>query len=536
MIGQELTVENLSISFEGKQVVKDLSFQIKPGSIVAMVGESGSGKSVTARSLVGLAGERAQITARSLKLGDQDILGLDEKGWSLIRGQKIGFVLQDALTSLDPLRTVGQEIEESLTAHRQWRGWRNRLARRKRVLQLLENSAISEPETRVQQRADELSGGLRQRALIASAIALNPGIVIADEPTTALDASAVSRVLSLFRGLRDAGHGILLISHDIAVVSQVADTLIVVKDGRMIEQGKAARILQSPAQDYTRVLLNSIPGQQYKPQRVTVSQKEDVPPLLVVKDIVKHYPGSQGSSRLAVDHVSFTLRRGQTLGILGESGSGKTTTAKIVTGFLKPDAGNVWFDEKMWNGIREGTHQSVKERERRPYRRGIGIVYQDPLGSFDPRWTVWRIIADALEASGVPYQEFPDRITSLLELVRLPSDVSRRLPLSLSGGQRQRIAIARAIAGNPKLIVCDEPVSALDVSVQAQILELLKELQDRLQISYLFISHDLGVIKEMSDEVVVMYKSKIVDCGEVRDVFQNPRHEFTQNLLKNLTH
>ncbi|QEH96891.1 ATP-binding cassette domain-containing protein [Gluconobacter thailandicus] len=536
MTGQELTVQNLSISFGGKQVVHDLSFQIRPGKILAMVGESGSGKSVTARSLVGLAGERAHITAESLKLGDRDLLKLDEKGWGTIRGQEIGFVLQDALTSLDPLRSIGQEIEESLTAHGQFRGWRNRLARRKRILELLENSAVSEPETRLQQRADELSGGLRQRALIASAIARNPGIVIADEPTTALDASAVSRVLTLLRDLRNAGHGILLISHDIEAVSQVADALIVIKDGRIIEQGDTVQILQAPTQVYTRVLLNSIPGQWHKPQCSKIPQTKDVPPLLVVKDIVKFYPNTKGTSRLAVDHVSFTLQRGRTLGILGESGSGKTTTARIVTGFLEPDEGSVWFDGKIWSGVCANTNRSVGERERRPYRPEMGIVYQDPFSSFDPRWTVQRILADALEASDVPHKELSDRITSLLELVRLTPDVSRCFPLHLSGGQRQRIAIARAIAGNPKLIVCDEPVSALDVSVQAQILELLKELQERLQVSYLFISHDLGVIKEISDDVVVMYDNKIVECGKTNHVFKNPSHEFTKELFRGITY
>lgn len=532
MIGQELTVEKLSISFEGKQVVHDLSFQIKPGTILAMVGESGSGKSVTARSLVGLAGDQAQITAQSLRLGDLDLLGLGEEGWSELRGKEIGFVLQDALTSLDPLRTIGQEIEESLAVHGQLRGWRHRRARRERVLELLRNSAVSDPETRLQERANELSGGLRQRALIASAIALNPGIIIVDEPTTALDASTVSHVLKLFRDLRDAGHGILLISHDIEAVSQVADTIIVVKEGRLIEQGEAAQILKNPTQEYTRLLLSSIPGQQHKPQRPSVQQTEDDPPLLVVKDILKDYPKSQGSSRTAVDHVSFTLRRGETLGILGESGSGKTTTARIVTGFLAPDAGSVWFNGKVWNGICADTHRSVDERERRPHRHEMGIVYQDPLSSFDPRWTVQHILADALEANNIPQMEFPERITALLALVRLTPDISRRRPLQLSGGQRQRIAIARAIAGKPKLIVCDEPVSALDVSVQAQVLELLKELQERLKIAYLFISHDLGVIKEMSDNVIIMQDGKIVDHGETNHIFKNPSHEFTKSLLR----
>ncbi|MBS0994096.1 ABC transporter ATP-binding protein [Gluconobacter cerinus] len=531
MTGQDLTVEKLSISFGGKQVVHDLSFQITPGKILAMVGESGSGKSVTARSLVGLAGDRAQVTAASLRLGDDELLPLDDTGWGVIRGQKIGFVLQDALTSLDPLRTVGQEIEESLTADGKWRGLRNRASRRKQVLQLLKSTSVPEPEIRALQRADKLSGGLRQRALIASAIALNPGIVIADEPTTALDASAVSRVLGLFRDLKNAGHGILLISHDIETVSQVADSIIVVKNGEMIEQGETKQILRHPSQDYTRLLLSSVPKQNRKSPEPSTLQAKDESPLLVVNDIVKSYPNTTGASRLAVDHVSFTLRRGKTLGILGESGSGKTTTARIVAGFLEPDGGNVWFDGRLWSGVQAKTNRSVEEHERRPFRHEMGIVYQDPLSSFDPRWTVQRILADALKASAIPRAEHNDRIAALLTLVRLTPDISRRFPLQLSGGQRQRIAIARAIAGNPKMIVCDEPVSALDVSVQAQVLELLTELQERLNISYLFISHDLGVIRQVSDDVLVMQNGRVVEAGPTQHVFEAPQHNFTRLLL-----
>ncbi|MEN3175842.1 ABC transporter ATP-binding protein [Gluconobacter sp. OJA] len=531
MTGQDLTVEKLSISFGGKQVVHDLSFQITPGKILAMVGESGSGKSVTARSLVGLAGDRAQVTAGSLRLGDDELLRLDDAGWGVIRGQKIGFVLQDALTSLDPLRTVGQEIEESLTADAKWRGLRNRAARRKQVLELLKSTSVPEPEIRARQRADELSGGLRQRALIASAIALNPGIVIADEPTTALDASAVSRVLVLFRDLKNAGHGILLISHDIEAVSQVADSIIVIKNGQMIEQGETEKILRHPSQDYTRLLLSSVPKKNHNSPQPSTLQTNDETPLLVVNDIVKSYPNTTGASRLAVDHVSFTLRRGKTLGILGESGSGKTTTARIVAGFLEPDRGNVWFDDRLWSGVQAKTNRSVEEHERRPFRHEMGIVYQDPLSSFDPRWTVQRILADALKASAIPHAKHNDRIAALLTLVRLTPDISRRFPLQLSGGQRQRIAIARAIAGNPKLIVCDEPVSALDVSVQAQVLELLTELQERLNISYLFISHDLGVIRQISDDVLVMQNGRVVEAGPTQQVFEAPQHNFTRLLL-----
>jgi peptide/nickel transport system ATP-binding protein len=546
MGGKALIIDELSIRFGARPVVANLSLHLEPGKAIALVGESGAGKSVTARSLVGLAGAGATVQARRLHYGERDLLALSEREWRRVRGKDIGFVLQDALGSLDPLRPVGKEILEALAAH----GWGDRRSRWARVIELLEWVGVPDPQFRARQRSDELSGGLRQRALIASALALNPGLIIADEPTTALDATVQAQILGLLRQIKAHGNSLLLISHDLAVVAHLADEVLVLRQGEVVERGPMEEILRAPQHPYTQALLDALPAEhprgtrlsperraapiaRLSPERRAAAIARRVPDadgqwLLEASRLGKRYRGPDHQWRQAIEDVSFTLEAGRTLGIVGESGSGKTTVARIVLGLLQPDSGSVRFSGRAWNGAADA---AVSERQRQPWRREISVIYQDPLSSFDPRWNVRQILEDALQAGGFSGAERDERLAHLLQQVRLSADIAGRRPLHLSGGQRQRVAIARAIASRPRLIVCDEPVSALDVSVQAQVLDLLADLQDELGVSYLFISHDLGVVRHVSDEVLVMYQGRVVERGSARQIFETPQHSYTKRLL-----
>ncbi len=534
MSDKTLIVDGLSIAFGGQTVVRELSFAIEPGRCVALVGESGSGKSVSARSLVGLAGSRAEVSARRLSFGGHDLLTLNERQWRGVRGKDIGFVLQDALVSLDPLRPVGKEILEVLQTHR----YGDRQQRGARVLELLERVGVPDVALRARQRSGQLSGGLRQRALIASALAMDPALVIADEPTTALDATVQAQILEVFQQIKARGASLLIISHDLAVVAQLADEVVVLRHGEVVEQGPMQQVLRAPRHAYTQALLAAVPaehprGSRLSPQRAAVAVAPRVArdrpnePLLQATGLGKRYLGPDGVVRQVVQGVGFELRAGRTLGIVGESGSGKTTVARIALGLLQPDEGQVLYRGQPWNL----PGNAVDEATRRPLRREISVIYQDPLGSFDPRWNVAQILDDALHVAGVAASQRPARITRLLGQVRLPAALAERRPLQLSGGQRQRVAIARAIASEPKLIICDEPVSALDVSVQAQVLDLLADLQDELGLAYLFISHDLGVIRHVSDDVLVMRHGEVVELAPVEQLFSQPAHDYTRRLL-----
>ncbi|MBX8496328.1 ABC transporter ATP-binding protein [Pseudomonas cichorii] len=531
MSDKTLIVEGLNIAFEGRSVVRDLSFTLAPGRCVALVGESGSGKSVSARSLVGLAGSRAEVAARRLSFGDHDLLALSERQWRGVRGKDIGFVLQDALVSLDPLRPVGKEILEVLETH----GFGNRQQRGARVLELLERVGVPDVALRARQRSGQLSGGLRQRALIASALAMDPALVIADEPTTALDATVQAQILEVFQQIKARGASLLIISHDLAVVAQLADDVVVLRHGEVVEQGPMLQVLSKPQHPYTRELLAAVPSEHPRGSRLSgaarptplVKSNEAGQVLLQAQGLGKRYLGPDGQLRQVVQDVGFELRAGQTLGIVGESGSGKTTVARIALGLLQPDAGQVLYRGQPWNL----PGNAVDEKRRRPLRREISVIYQDPLGSFDPRWNVMQILDDALHVAGIEASQRPARISHLLGQVRLPPELALRRPLQLSGGQRQRVAIARAIASEPKLIICDEPVSALDVSVQAQVLDLLADLQQELGLAYLFISHDLGVIRHVSDNVLVMRHGQVVELAPAEQLFTRPAHEYTQRLL-----
>ncbi len=535
-----LDIRGLTVGFRADRtvtpVVRGVDLRLEAGRCLALVGESGSGKSVTARSVVGLNGPSARVDAERLHVGGRDILRLSDRALRRVRGKEVGYVLQDALVSLDPLRPVGREIDDALRIH-------TRLApakRRERVLELLAAAGVPEPEQRSRQRSGELSGGLRQRALIASAIALRPPLLIADEPTTALDATVQEQILALLEELKEQGTAILLISHDLAVVSRVADEISVMNGGAIVEHGPAEQVLFDARDEYTRRLIAAVPADRPRGTRLaeatttpaaTVGPPAPAAPVasvvlpsdqvvLEARDLVKHYRNPDGSPRLVLDRVSFELRRGRTLGLVGESGSGKTTAARVALGITEPETGDVALFGAPWTAL--------PERERRRQRHRIGAVYQDPLGSFDPRLTVEDILADALGSAPGPARA---EIARLLDEVGLPATAARRRPLHLSGGQRQRVAIARALAPKPEIIVCDEPVSALDVSVQAQVLDLLDDLQRELGLSYLFISHDLGVIQHVSDEVAVMSQGRIVETGPAEQLFRSPADPYTRALL-----
>ncbi|MGW3786725.1 dipeptide ABC transporter ATP-binding protein [Micromonospora chokoriensis] len=527
-----VAVEDLHVAFDTPtgpvEAVRGISFTVERGECVAIVGESGSGKSVTARTLVGLAGPGSQVRAARLDLAGQDVRGHRPRDWRRVRGRLAGLVVQDALVSLDPLRTVGAEVGEVLSAH----GIVGRRERSGRIVHLLDQVHLPEPERRARQYPHQLSGGLRQRALIASAIAGEPALLIADEPTTALDVTVQAQILRLLAERQADGVGLLLISHDLAVVAQVADRVLVMRDGRVVEDGPTDRLLRAPSHPYTRQLLAAVPSAASRGRRLGVEASRDRaarpasparPPIrpddtvLDVSGLTKRY-----GDHTVVTDVSFSVARGETLGLVGESGSGKSTVARIVAGLLDADAGDVTFEATQWSG--------VPERARRPLRRRLQLISQDPLSSFDPRYTVGRVVAENLEPD-VGRADRRDHVVDLLRRVGLGADLVDRHPRQLSGGQRQRVAIARAIAPRPTLIVCDEPVSALDVSVQAQVLDLLADLRATDGTALLFISHDLGVVHHLSDRVLVMHDGAVVEQGPVGDVFTYPRHDYTRSLL-----
>ncbi|RQV13189.1 ABC transporter ATP-binding protein [Burkholderia cenocepacia] len=519
-------IERLTIGFRGPRgtqaVVGPLDLAVHAGECVALVGESGSGKSVTARSLVGLNGPHAVIDAARFEIVGIDARGHRERDWRAIRGRRIGYVLQDALVSLDPLWRVRDLVAEALHDTR-----RRDVAARS--ADLLRSVGIDDPERRLPQYPHQLSGGLRQRVLIGTAIAGGASLLIADEPTTALDMTVQRQILSLLRARRDAGDAILLISHDLAVVAELADRVLVMRAGQVVEQGPARDVLSAPAHPYTRALLAAIPTPASRGFRLATAERVPLPPkridaqapVLAVDALTKRYGGRDTPA--AVDGVSFSLARGETLGIVGESGSGKSTVARIVLGLVEPDAGTVTLDGQPWNGIPEAA--------RRTRRARLQLIAQDPYSSFDPRYSVGRIIGEGLEVVGLHGDARRRRVLQLLDEVQLGAACLDRYPRELSGGQRQRVAIARAFASNPALLVADEPVSALDVSIQAQVLDLLADLQAEHGTAMLFISHDLGVVHHVADRILVMRRGRVVESGPVTQVFDAPSHPYTASLL-----
>ena len=536
-----LSVENLRVDYSTRgrwtEVVHGISFDVEPGKVVALVGESGSGKSTVSQALIRRLPDNGRVTAGSIRFAGSDLVRLPERALRKIRGAQIGFVPQDPGSSLNPLMRVGEQIAESLRIHRRM----PRAAAAARAVEILDEVGIPDPALRATQYPHELSGGLRQRALIGIAWACGPQFVIADEPTSALDVTVQRHVLDQLDQLVDEhGTAVLLITHDLAVAADRADEIIVMYRGEIVERGATADVLGAPAHEYTRRLVAAAPG--LREGRLTPQvhdgsesalfasfrERAAAPAtagegILEVTGLHKTY-GVRGGSFRAVDDVSFTVPRGGTLSIVGESGSGKTTSARIAARLVQADEGTVLLDGV---DITRTSGEALRQ-----LRRRMQVVYQNPFGSLDPRMTVERIVAEPLRSFGIGDRASQRALVrEVLERVRLSQDLAARRPRELSGGQRQRVAIARALAIGPELMILDEPVSALDVSVQEQILQLLVDLQAEFGLSYLFISHDLGVVRQISDRIVVMQKGRVVESGAADQVLGAPQDEYTRELI-----
>ncbi|MGQ4617199.1 dipeptide ABC transporter ATP-binding protein [Nocardia sp. R7R-8] len=519
-----LHVEDLRVRYRSDTgpvtALDGVSLTVARGEVVALVGESGSGKSTLAHAVIGLLGANAEIAGGTVTFDGAVVDTGSERALRRLRGARIGFVPQDPGLSLNPVRRVGAQVAESLLVH----GLAERKAARGRAIELLADAGLDRPELRAAQYPHELSGGQRQRVLIAAALACAPDLVIADEPTSALDATVARRVLDrLAEQIAARGTAVLLITHDLAVAAERADRLVVLNGGEVVESGPTAELLATPRHPYTKRLLAASPS-----LGPTDGYREPKPrtgePLLVLREVHKTFRAHGGDSVTAVSGVGFELGRGETLSLVGESGSGKSTTARIALRLTEPDRGEVTFDGQPLSRARGSRLRALRKR--------FQVVYQNPYASLDPRWRVGAIVEEPLRAFGIGNRaQRRDRVAELLTQVALPAGFAQRRPAELSGGQRQRVAIARALALHPELLVLDEPVSALDASVQAQILELLDRLQTELSLSYLFISHDLAVVRRISDHVAVLRHGRIVESGRTAEIFGDPQHEYTRELL-----
>ncbi|MDO8940106.1 MAG: ABC transporter ATP-binding protein [Methylicorpusculum sp.] len=520
-----LQVNNLSVVFgRDQKVVDGVSFEIAQGETFALVGESGSGKSLTALSVLRLLPRNAKLTARSIKLGDLDLMAMAEFDLCRVRGRRIALIFQDPMSSLNPVLTIGRQIEEVLEIHQSL----SANAIKSRVVELLKMVELPNPDARMGDFPHQLSGGQRQRVMIAIALAGNPELLIADEPTTALDVTIQAQILDLLKSIqKQTGMALLLISHDLALVSNRADRIAVMQQGKIVETGKSSSLFKRPTHLYTQKLMAALPLLEH-------SIRTDKPGSEVVcriENFKVYYPIRKGVFKRVVDHVkavddvSFDIQRGKTLALVGESGCGKTTLGKALLNLIPVTAGRVLLD-----GIEINRLSGEVLRKK---RAEVQIVFQDPFSSMNPRMLVGEIIEEGIKAlrPEIDNIERQRRVFELLRQVDLPEESAHRYPHEFSGGQRQRICIARALAVEPKLIVCDEPTSALDVSVQAQIIALLKLLQQQKGISYLFITHDLALVAEIADDVAVMLGGKIVEYGRVEKVLMHPDHVYTKTLL-----
>lgn len=515
-----LELENVSIAYDGKPVVHNVSFSIHAGEVLALVGESGSGKTTTAQAIIGLLAENGHIDQGEIRLNGTDISQWSQRRLDALRGARISLIPQDPTSSLDPVKTIGSQVAEILDIHQRL----PRKQRDERVVELLTRVGLMHPEQRAKQYPHELSGGMKQRVLIAIAIALQPALIIADEPTSALDVTVQKRILDLIDDLRrEFGTAVLLVTHDLAIAAERADRLLVFRHGKVQEQGITAGVLSAPKSDYTRQLFADVPALS---GRHRAQSKASTEPVLVVEGVTHDFTlgGKNHAAFRAVDNVSFSIPRGTTHSLVGESGSGKTTLARILLGFQKPDKGRVLIDGE------DITH--LKGEPLRQLRKKIQLVYQNPFASLDPSQTLFSVIEEPLlNFEKIPSAERRQRVLDIARRVALPEVLLSRKPRELSGGQRQRVAIARALILEPKVLILDEATSALDVTVQAQILTLLSQLQDSLGLTYLFISHDLATVRQISHSVSVLNRGQQVDSGEVEAVFALPSSDYTRQLI-----
>ena len=548
-----LSVENLSVAYKEAdryaRVTHDVSFTVEPGEVVALVGESGSGKTTTAQAVIGLLPENGRIEHGAIRLNGEDIAHWTGKRFDAIRGRQISLIPQDPTSSLNPVKTVGAQVGEILRIH----GERDSKAIAARVIELLARVGLSDPELRARQYPHELSGGMKQRVLIAIAIALKPQLIIADEPTSALDVTVQRRILDLIDELRrDTGTAVLLVTHDLGVAADRADRIVVLQGGRIQEAGAARQLLAAPQSAYARQLLADAPSLSagtraarppYPPAVIPAkagtqastgasgelgpgSSTEMTPSedAILVENLVHDFQINGRRNFRAVDDISFAVRRGTTHAIVGESGSGKTTTVRDIVGFGRPTSGRI--------SVAGTDIASLKGDALRQFRQKIQLVYQNPFSSLDPRQTVFSIVEEPLRNFGrLDATARAAKVNVLLERVGLPEALRQRRPRALSGGQRQRVAIARALVLDPEVVVLDEAVSALDVTVQAQILKLLDELQRERGLTYLFVSHDLAVVRQISDTVSVLQNGRQVEAGPVAEVFRNPQSPYTRELI-----
>lgn len=523
-----LKVTNLNVSYASNhgsaKVLHDVSFAIEPGEVLALVGESGSGKSTTAHAIIGLLASNGTLESGSIELNGTDIARWNDKRLQSVRGTQIGLIPQDPGSSLNPVRTIGSQLGEVLRIHRR----ESRATVGARVIELLERVGLDNPELRASQYPHELSGGMRQRVLIANAIALRPALMIADEATSALDATVQKTVLDLLDDLRsEYGTAVLFVTHDLGVAAERADTMVVMNHGRIEEAGPTAQILKAPKTQYTQTLISNAPALNPRSPRIIAQPDTKTPsvPAIEVTALVREFPtGRRTAPFRAVDSVSFGLARGTTHSIVGESGSGKTTTARMILGLTAPTSGSVKIQGQELVGLRG--------EALRLQRRRIQLVQQNPFASLDPRQDVGEIIREPMRNFSLgSTSEQRTAVAELLDRVALPRTMLTRKPRELSGGQRQRVALARALAPQPEIVVLDEAVSALDVTVQAQVLDLLVSLQDELGLSYLFISHDLAVVRQISHTLSVMRRGKIVESGTAAEIFASPQNDYTRNLL-----
>ncbi|GAA4202007.1 dipeptide ABC transporter ATP-binding protein [Actinocatenispora rupis] len=527
-----LDIRNLTVAYGPRTVLRGVDLTVRSGEVVALVGESGSGKTTLAHAVVGLLPRGGRITGGQVRLDGIDLTGLGERSLRAVRGARIGFVPQDPGVALNPLRRVGDQVAEALVVHSAAPSG-GRRALRERAVALLSEAGLPDAAAQARRHPHELSGGMRQRVLIAAALACRPPLVIADEPTSALDVTVQRRVLdhvgALTRGL---GTAVLLVTHDLALAAERADRVLVMSDGVLVEEGPASMFAPTrpravvgpgptvdtgtvPRHPYTRRLVAASPA--YAPDRP--ERPAPARTLLAATGLRREY-----GSTVALSDVDLTVGIGETVGLVGESGSGKSTTARLVARLERADSGRIVLDGADVTAARGTTLRAV--------RRRVQVVHQNPYGALDPRWRIGPIVAEPLRAFGIGDRAARrNRVAELLDQVALPADVARRRPTELSGGQRQRVAIARALALRPDLVICDEPVSALDVSVQAQILDLLDELQRELGLAYLFISHDLSVVRRVCDRIVVLRAGRVVETGPTTRVFHHPTHPYTRELL-----